>query len=77
MEIENKSCEKRRIVFSFDEKNINRLEKIQKRNNLNMAEAIRESMMINNALLDQIEEGFGEIIVRNPKTGEEKILVFK
>ena len=69
-------AEKRRIVFSFDEKNFERMEHIKARGRFSsFADAVRESLTVNNALQQQADQGFTEVIVRNPKTKEEKVMI--
>jgi hypothetical protein len=40
-----------------------------------MAEAVRESLQVSRALQTQAEQGFTELLVRNPKTGAERVIV--
>ena len=40
-----------------------------------MAEAVRESLSVNRALQNQAKQGFTEIVVRNPETKEERVMV--
>ena len=69
-------AEKRRIVFTFDEKNFERMEHIKSRGRFSsLADAVRDSLTVNNALQQQAEQGFTEVIVRNPNTKEEKVMV--
>ena len=40
-----------------------------------MADTVRESLQISRALQSQANQGFTEVIVRNPETNEERVLV--
>jgi hypothetical protein len=40
-----------------------------------MAETVRESLQISRALQSQAKKGFKELVVRNPETGEERVIV--
>ena len=67
---------KKRLAFVFDEKNFERVEHIKQRGRFTTyADAVRDSLNVNNALQEQAEQGFTEIIVRNPKTKKEKVMV--
>ncbi len=66
----------RRVVFSFDERSLESLEKITKQGRYtSMASAVKDSLQISRALQGQVEQGFSEIIVRNPQTNEERVIV--
>lgn len=66
----------RRVVFSFDERSLESLEKITKQGRYtSMASAVKDSLQISHALQGQVEQGFSEIIVRNPQTNEERVIV--
>ena len=65
-----------RVVFSFDERSLESLQQIRERGRFpSMAEAVRESLQTSRALQAQAEQGYTELVVRNPKTGEERVLV--
>ncbi len=66
----------RRVVFSFDERSLESLEKLTEQGRFSsMADTVRESLQISRALLGQAQRGFTEVIVRNPETNEERVLV--
>lgn len=66
----------RRLVFTFDERSLESLEKIKQQGRFSsLADAVRQSLQISKALQSQSEQGFKEVIVRNPKTTEERVLV--
>jgi Arc/MetJ-type ribon-helix-helix transcriptional regulator len=65
-----------RVVFSFDERSLESLQQMRERGRFSsMAEAVRESLQTSRALQAQAEQGYTELLVRNPKTGEERVLV--
>lgn len=67
---------KRRVVFTFDERSLESLEQITKQGHYNsMAETVRDSLQINRALHSQADEGFTQVVVRNPQTGEERVII--
>ena len=66
----------KRIIFSFDDKSLENLEYLKAIGRFpSIGTAVRQSIEINQALYDQASEGFSEVIVRNPKTKEEKTLI--
>jgi Arc/MetJ-type ribon-helix-helix transcriptional regulator len=65
-----------RVVFSFDERSLESLQKIRDQGRFSsMGEAVRESLQISRALQSQASQGFSEIIVRNPETNQERVVV--
>jgi hypothetical protein len=40
-----------------------------------MGTAVRESVQLNEILQDRVSEGFTEVILRNPKTNQERTLL--
>ena len=65
-----KAC---RVVFSFDERSLESLQKITEQGRFaSMADTVRESLQISRALQTQAQQGFTEVIVRNPETDEER-----
>jgi hypothetical protein len=65
-----------RVVFTFDERSLDSLKKITEQGKYGtMAETVRGSLQINRALQDQQARGFTEVVVRNPDTKEERVLV--
>ena len=66
----------RRLVFTFDERSLESLEKLKQQGRFNsLADAVRQSLQISKALQSQGEQGFKEVVVRNPQTAEERVLV--
>jgi hypothetical protein len=65
-----------RVVFSFDERSLESLQKIKEQGRFtSMGEAVRESLQISRALQSQATQGYSEIVVRNPETKEERVIV--
>jgi len=65
-----------RVVFSFDERSLESLQRIKEQGQFSsMAEAVRESLQISRALQAQAGQGFTEIVVRNPDTKQERMIV--
>lgn len=66
----------KRVVFSFDERSLASLEDLTQQGRFpSMAETVRESLQISRALQAQAEQGFTELVVRNPETKEERVIV--
>jgi len=65
-----------RVVFSFDERSLESLQRIREQGRYSsMGEAVRESLQISRALQSQANQGFTEIVLRNPETKEERVIV--
>lgn len=66
----------KRVMFSFDDRSYDSLEKIKEQGHFaSLADTVRESIEVSGALQSQAQQGFTEVTVRNPKTGEERVLV--
>jgi Arc/MetJ-type ribon-helix-helix transcriptional regulator len=66
----------KRVVFSFDERSLESLQKLTEQGRFSsMADTVRESLQISRALQSQAGQGFTEVLVRNPETNEERVLV--
>lgn len=66
----------KRVVFTFDERSFDSLEKMKENGCYgSLAEAVRDSLNVSRSLQQQSEQGYSEVIVRNPKTGQEKVMV--
>ena len=66
----------KRIVFTFDERsyeNLVAMKVIGKYDSL--AHAVRDALQITRAIQSQAEQGFTELIVRNPQTQIERTLI--
>ena len=65
-----------RVVFTFDDRSLQSLQRIKEQGRFSsMADAVRESLQVSRALQTQAEQGYTELVVRNPKTGEERVVV--
>lgn len=66
----------KRVAFTFDERSLTTLDEIRKLGDYSsMAATIRDSLRIMRALQFQANRGFNEIVVRNPETGKELVLI--
>ena len=66
----------RRVVFTFDQRSLEGLEEIRKAGRFpSKAETVRRSLELSLTLQLQAEQGFTDVILRNPKTGEERVLI--
>ena len=65
-----------RMVFTFDERGVDNLRKMQAEGHFpSMATVVRDSLRISRTLQQQAADGFSEVLVRNPKTGEARVVV--
>lgn len=65
-----------RVVFTFDERSLASLKEMVEQGRFNsMAEAVRDSLAVNRALRSQAKQGFTEIVVRDPETQQERVMV--
>lgn len=65
-----------RVVFTFDNSSLGSLKQVQERGDFSsMGTAVRESVQLSEVLQDQVADGFSEIVLRNPKTKQEKTLI--
>ncbi|HEY6330507.1 MAG TPA: hypothetical protein VI756_14310 [Blastocatellia bacterium] len=66
----------RRVVFTFDERSLESLKRMTDQGHYpSMANAVKDSLQISRALQTQAAQGFTEIIVRNPETNKERVIV--
>ncbi len=66
----------KRVVFTFDERSLKALDDMTEEGNYNsMADTVRESLQISRALQTQAKQGFSEITLLNPDTGEKRVVV--
>jgi Arc/MetJ-type ribon-helix-helix transcriptional regulator len=73
---ESAMSKNKRVVFSFDERSLESLQKLTEQGRFSsMADTVRESLQISRALQSQAGQGFTEVMVRNPETNEERVLV--
>jgi len=65
-----------RVVFTFDEGSLDSLKQVQTRADFpSMGTAVRDSIQLSEILQDQVAAGFTEVVLRNPRTNQEKTLV--
>lgn len=65
-----------RVVFTFDERSFASLKEMVEHGRFpSMADAVRESVAVNRALQAQANQGYTEVVVRDPETGEERVMV--
>ena len=68
--------ESKRVAFKFDAHSLATLEEMKEDGHYSsLAETVRDSLQINRALQTQAKKGYNEIIVRDPETGDERVLV--
>ena len=68
--------QKKRVVFTFDERSLQNLEQIKDGMKLDsLAETVRSSLTVSRALQQQVKQGFTEVVVRNPESKEERVIV--
>lgn len=66
----------KRIAFTFDALSLATLTVMTHEGQYSsMADCVRESLQINRALHSQAKQGFTEVIMRNPCTGAERVVV--
>lgn len=66
----------KRIAFTFDDESFGTLEETRTLGNYGtLAEAVRDSLGTFNALQEEVSHGFTEVVVRDPETGRERVLV--
>ena len=66
----------KRVAFTFDVNSLEALEEMKEEGHYSsLAETVRDSLQINRALQTQAKKGYNEIIVRDPETGDERVLI--
>lgn len=66
----------KRILFSFDPRNFQALQNLASEGQFtSAADAVRSAVQIARVLQAQAKHGFSEVLVRNPHTREERVLV--
>jgi Arc/MetJ-type ribon-helix-helix transcriptional regulator len=71
-----KMAKTQRVVFTFDDRSLASLKDLVDQGHFaSMAEAVRESLAINRALQTQAKQGFTEILVRDPETKQERVMI--
>lgn len=66
----------KRILFTFDPRSHRNLRELTDAGGFPSAsDAVRDSLRVARALQDQARQGFTEVVVRNPVTKQEKVMV--
>ena len=66
----------KRVVFTFNERSLDSLQRMKEAVRFrSLGETVRESLQISCAIQEQAKQGFREIIVRNPETNEERVII--
>lgn len=69
-------AETRRLVFSFDERSYDDLTRLAADGNFaTVHQAVRTAIHITRGLQSQAQDGYSELVVRDPRTKSERILV--
>lgn len=64
-----------RVVFTFNDRSYQTLQALVTEGNYaTMADAVRDALSVMKALRSQAKDGFTEIQVRNPETGEQRVI---
>lgn len=65
-----------RVVFTFDDRSYGSLKSVQEKGEFSsMGTAVKESIQLSEILQDQVSQGFSEVVLRNPKTNQEKVII--
>jgi Arc/MetJ-type ribon-helix-helix transcriptional regulator len=66
----------KRMMFTFDRQSFQYLKNLTKEGDYaSMADTVRNSLETTHALQSQARQGFTEIVVRNPVTNQERVMV--
>jgi Arc/MetJ-type ribon-helix-helix transcriptional regulator len=66
----------KRVLFTFDPRNYNNLRELTDSGGFQSAsDAVRDALHVARALQKQAQQGFTEILVRNPQTHQERMIV--
>jgi Arc/MetJ-type ribon-helix-helix transcriptional regulator len=66
----------KRVGFTFDDHSVRTLEQMTQEGRFSsMADTVRESIQISRALQTQAKKGFTEIVMRNPETQQERVMI--
>jgi hypothetical protein len=65
-----------RVVFTFDNSSLATLKQVKEKGEFgSLGTAVRESLTLSDTLQEQVAQGFTEVVVRNPKTKQEKTII--
>jgi predicted ATPase len=63
-------------VLTFDSNSLDSLKQLQERGEFSsIGTAVREAVQLSEVLQEQVDNGYSEVVLRNPKTNQEKTLV--
>ncbi|GGB76493.1 hypothetical protein [Deinococcus soli (ex Cha et al. 2016)] len=66
----------KRVAFTFDDHSVRTLEQMTQEGRFSsMADTVRNSLQISRALQTQAKKGFSEIVMRNPDTQQERVVI--
>lgn len=66
----------KRIAFTFDERSLETLNRMTVEGNFgSLANTVRESLQVSRTLQQQAKQGYTEVLLRNPDTGKERVVV--
>lgn len=66
----------KRVIFTFAPESLSALEQIQERGGYaSLAETVKDSLQILWAIQKGAKQGYTELILRNPKTDSEKVVL--
>jgi hypothetical protein len=67
---------KTRVVFNFDNRSLAGLQQLKEQTKVaTLGDVVSDSLQISHALMTQAANGFSEVVVRNPKTNAERVMV--
>jgi Arc/MetJ-type ribon-helix-helix transcriptional regulator len=65
-----------RVVFTFDDNSLESLKQLRDKGAYtSMGTAVRDAVQLSEVLHEQAEDGFTDLVLRNPKTQQEKHLI--
>ncbi len=66
----------KRVLFTFDPRSYANLKELTEQGEYaSMADTVRDSLQTTHALQTQAGHGFTEVVLRNPKTSQERVIV--
>jgi hypothetical protein len=65
-----------RVVLTFDDPSLDSLKQVKQKGAFaTLGTAVRDSIQLSETLQNQVAQGFTEIVLRNPATNQEKIII--
>ena len=66
----------KRIMFTFDERSLQTLRQMTENAHYSsMADTVRDSLQLAHTLQEMARKGFTDVVVQNPETGAQRLLV--